>query len=128
MRHRSIGSAGEQIACDYIKAQGKRVITKNYHSRYGEIDIIAEDDKYILFIEVKTRAANSFGTPAEAVSKIKINKIIKTAYDYIAKNPTNLQPRFDVVEIITAKTGEFEDVKINHIQNAFMLEDPYGLF
>lgn len=128
MIQRKIGSVGERLACDFLKTRGKRVIAQNYHSRYGEIDIIAEDGKYILFIEVKTRAANSFGTPAEAVGRSKIKKIIKTAYDYIAKNPTKLQPRFDVVEIITAHTGVFEDVKINYIENAFMLEAPYELF
>lgn len=128
MKQREIGWVGEQFACDYLKSQGKEIITRNYHSRYGEIDIIASDDKYILFIEVKTRAANSYGTPAEAVSKGKTQKIIKTAFDYISKNPTKLQPRFDVMEIVTAKTGMFEDVKINHIENAFMLEDSYGLF
>lgn len=128
MTEKETGDKGEQAACEYLADDGAKIICRNYHSRYGEIDIIAADDTYILFVEVKTRRLNSLGDPRDAVNRRKQKKIIITAMDYLMKHPADLQPRFDVIEVITSSTGIFKDVKINHLKNAFCLEDRYGLF
>jgi len=128
MTKREIGMLGEKAAAEYLENQGYSVICTNYSCRYGEIDIIAADELYILFTEVKTRAKNSFGTPAEAVNRRKQKKLIITATDYIYKHPVAMQPRFDVIEVITPASGDFSSTQINHIQNAFFLEDANGIF
>lgn len=117
---KSIGNTGENIACDYIlKVQNKKIIARNYHSRYGEIDIISCDDKYINFIEVKTRKPNSIISGVYSVDKNKQIKIIKTAEIYLMKNDVDLQPKFDVVLITAYPGGKY---KVDYIDNAFSLE------
>ena len=117
---KNIGNTGENIACDYIlKVQNRKIITRNYHSRYGEIDIISCDDKYINFIEVKTRKSNSIIDGVYSVDKNKQIKIIKTAAIYLMKNDVDLQPKFDVV-LITTYSGE--NYTVEYIDNAFSLE------
>lgn len=110
------GKAGEDYAARQLKKMGYRIIDRNYHSRFGEIDIIAENGRYIVFIEVKTREAGSMVTPIEAVSWHKQQKIIITAQKYLASNPTELQPRLDVAALET-KNGRI--VGFEYLENAF---------
>lgn len=108
-----IGQSGESKVCKYLKKHGFKVVERNYHSRFGEIDIIAENKEYLVFVEVKARNENSIARPLEFVDGAKQNKIIKTAGAYLSSNETDKQPRFDVAEVFT-DTGE-----INYIENAF---------
>lgn len=118
--HKSaFGKLGELAAARYLRGQGFDLCAANYHSRFGEIDIIAKDEKYILFVEVKTRTEGSLVSPCEAVDFAKQQKIIKTALMYLSETQSKLQPRFDVIEVITSKSAEFEIKKLEHIQNAF---------
>lgn len=118
---KNIGNVGENIVCEYIlKIQNKKIIARNYHSRYGEIDIISADDKYINFIEVKTRKSNPLVSGIYFVDKSKQIKIIKTAGIYLMKNEVDLQPKFDVALVTTFKNQKYN---INYIDNAFSLED-----
>ena len=118
---KNIGNIGENIACKYIlKTQNRKIIERNYHSRYGEIDIISCDDKYINFIEVKTRKLSTLVGGIYSVDKNKQTKIIKTAEIYLMENNVDLQPKFDVV-LITTYGGE--KYNIEYIDNAFSLED-----
>ena len=118
---KDIGNIGENIVCEYIlKVQNKKIIARNYHSRYGEIDIISADDKYINFIEVKTRKSNPLVSGIYFVDKSKQIKIIKTAGIYLMKNEVDLQPKFDVALVTTFKNQKYN---INYIDNAFYLED-----
>lgn len=112
------GQLGENIATEYLLKKGFRLIEKNYHSRFGEIDIIMCDDKYLLFVEVKLRKNSKYGTPAEYVTESKQQKIILTAQSFLSENETDLQPRFDVIEIYMKQTSEKPD-SILHIENAF---------
>ncbi|MEG1886717.1 MAG: YraN family protein [Oscillospiraceae bacterium] len=114
-----IGKTGEDITEIYLKQHGFFVSDRNYHSRYGEIDVIAQNNEIILFVEVKTRAANSIASPAEFVDYRKRQKIIATAQYYIINNNVDLQPRFDIAEIITPVSGVFMGAEINYIKNAF---------
>jgi putative endonuclease len=118
----STGRLGEQAAADFLCSKGYAVIEKNYHSRYGEIDIIARDSDYIVFVEVKTRPLNSLLLPREAVDAKKQSRLIKTALIYLSSHDIgSLQPRFDVIEVIISSKKEFHVEKINQIENAFIL-------
>ncbi len=109
------GSAGEEYAVKVLNQKGYEIITRNYRSRYGEIDIICKNDSFIVFVEVKTRGRGAMTLGREAVTPSKQRKIIKTALYYLtANNIADLQPRFDIVEI-TVK----ERVRVVHIENAF---------
>lgn len=122
-----IGKHGEDIASGYLTKKGLNVIFRNFHTRYGEIDIIARDSQYIIFAEVKTRNEFAVSVPSEWVDKRKQKKLMMTAALYLQNNPTDLQPRFDVIEVVLAK-GSQELVSINHIENAFIQEDSYAAF
>lgn len=114
----SKGAAGEVLAARYLRDQGYELLGANYRTRFGEIDIIATDGTYIVFVEVKTRAQNSFYTPREAVTAAKQRRIVKTALLFLAQHPTPLQPRFDVIEVITAVGHPMTLVELNHLKNA----------
>ena len=110
---RTTGINGEKTAEKYLKNNKYKILDCNYHSRFGEIDIIAKKDDFIIFAEVKARNNNSLGEPREAVTYSKQSKIIKTAEFYILEKRIDLQPRFDVIEVFT------DTEEINHIENAF---------
>ena len=112
------GKLGEEYAAEILIKKGYKIIARNYHSRFGEIDIIAENNNYIVFVEVKTREKNYSVSPLEAVTAGKQNKIIKTALLCLQKNETSLQPRFDVIGIIT-EAKNFKVISVEHIENAF---------
>lgn len=114
------GKNGEDRVANFLRKNGYAVIGRNYQCRFGEIDIIAEKDEYIIFVEVKTRKENSFVSPAEAVDSKKQQRMILTAEDYISKTKCELQPRFDVAEVIVSKkTDGAEKYSLNYIKNAF---------
>ncbi len=112
---RAIGQIGENIAIEYLKAKGYKVLKTNYVKNHGEIDIITEFNNTIVFVEVKYRKNLSFGHPLESISEKKIRKILETANLYLIDNDINKNIRFDVVSIL-------ENNGINeteHIINAF---------
>ena len=122
MNSKDIGIIGEKVVAKYLRRRFYRILKRNYNTRYGELDIIACNFKYLCFVEVKTRSENSFGSPAEYVDNQKQNRLIKTAYSYLKRNPTKLMPRFDIAEVYHSN-GKFH---INYIKNAFMVtEDNY---
>ena len=95
------GLRGQKAAATFLRAEGMEILQENYRIRGGEIDIIARDGEYIVFVEVKFRTGLGFGRPAEAVNYAKQKKIIHTASHYIAaKNLINQDFRFDVVEVL----------------------------
>jgi len=111
-----LGLEGERLAEDFLKKQGYKILTRNFRTPFGQIDIIAREKKTICFIEVKSRRSFSFGLPEEAVSKIKQAKIIKVAIFYLKQNGLlEKRVRFDVVSILYHK----DSYKINLIRNAF---------
>lgn len=80
---RKEGNLGEDLACDFLEQKGYKIISRNYHSRFGEIDIIAEKEKVVHFVEVKYKQNQGYGLPQEAVTKKKIDKILRTAKIYL---------------------------------------------
>lgn len=109
------GKLGEDFAQSYFIKKGFSV-TRNFHSRYGEIDLIAENDEFIVFVEVKTRKGNSMTSPKESVDFYKQKKIIKTAEYYLMKTGSEKQPRFDVFEVFQQNGRIY---KFSHIESAF---------
>ena len=124
----SKGAAGEVLAARFLRDKGYQIWTANYRCRFGEIDIIAAKPPYIAFVEVKARSEDSLYEPREAVTGEKQKRIIKTALLFLQKNPVDLQPRFDVIEIVTRKQHPMEIVEIDHIQGAFDAGDLHAAF
>lgn len=121
-----IGKFGEQIAARYLQKNGYKILEKNKHLSHNEIDIIAANKEYLLFVEVKTRSARMendcylpFGPPSSAVDYKKQKRLICAAHDYLrTHNTQEKQPRMDVIEVYLDKeTGK--PIKIHHIPNAF---------
>ncbi len=104
MNKRSVGTAYENIAADYLKYCGMVILERNFHCRYGEIDIIAQDREAICFVEVKYRSSADFGYPSEAVNRRKQSKIIAVSNAYLSEHGmSDVVRRYDVVEIIGDK-------------------------
>ena len=116
-----IGAFGEEYTVKYLKKQGYKILDRNFHSRFGEIDIIASKKDIIAFIEVKTRGENAIYSPREAVDFHKQQKCIKTAQTYLVQNRVELQPRFDVSEILlqNREDNKLRLKEFNYIENAF---------
>lgn len=114
----SIGKLAELKACDYLQKKRYILLDANYRSRFGEIDLIMKKGKYICFIEVKMRNEKSLAAPAEYVDIYKQRKMAATAEIYLSYHSTDLQPRFDVVEVFT-ENNKIKSIK--HLENAFQL-------
>jgi len=107
------GKFGESLAENYLKKNGYKIIEKNFRTKYGEIDIIAEKGNFIIFVEVKYRKNPEFGKAEEAINPVKIGKIQKTAEFYL-NNFYNKRkiPRIDIIAI-----NSFEKLEIKHYKN-----------
>lgn len=114
--HTDFGKQAEQHAVEYLENKGYRIVAKNFRYQKAEIDIIAEYENLLIIIEVKARANNLFIEPYEAVDKRKIKLIVSAADAFLRENPYESEVRFDIVSIIR---GEGNQLKIQHIENAF---------
>ena len=119
----SRGAAGEVLAARFLRSKGYAILTSNYRCRQGEIDIIAAKDGYIVFAEVKTRRSSALYAPREAVTVQKQRRIWRTASLFLSTHPTDLQPRFDVIEVITPDDQPMKVEEINHIIGAYETGD-----
>lgn len=124
MNTTKLGRFGEKIAARFLKKNGYKILETNKHQSHNEIDIIASNKDFLLFVEVKTRSVASdlysaYGSPASAVDKRKQARTVQAAKSYLLANDTiNKQPRMDVIEVYLDKsTGKV--LKIHHIPNAF---------
>ncbi len=118
--NKSIGDLGEKIAEEYLINIGYKILDKNFRYKTGEIDLIGKDNKYIVFVEVKTRTSSYFGFPCEAVTLAKQQKIYRTAEIYILQRKLfNSNFRFDVVEVFLSNMQR--DYKIKLIKDAFQV-------
>jgi len=119
MDKRLRGGAGEALALKWLKSKGYKPVGMGYRSRFGEIDLIVKNREYIVFVEVKLRKDSRFAEAREFVSAAKRERIVKTAQQYLAEHDTDLQPRFDVIEIYAPEGALEKDYVINHLENAF---------
>lgn len=115
MSKRAKGNVGEDKACSYLQEQGLIVVKRNYKRMFGEVDIIAIESETIIFVEVKSWDSYGFSDLEYAINKIKQNRIIRTALDFLAEfnEYESFSIRFDVI-FLSRKTGEF-----HHLKNAF---------
>ena len=115
--HNELGKKGEKLGCKYLISKGYTIKEENWRNGRFELDIVAENEEYIVFIEVKTRSNNYFGNPQEFVSESKVKRIINAANHYMISNSIEKETRFDIISIL--KTSE-ENFTIEHIENAFV--------
>ncbi len=113
MKAQETGRLGEQEAARYLRKMGYKLLDLNYRSRYGEIDIVAQDGRTVVFVEVKTRKNADYALAMDAVTLRKQEKLRMTAQQWLAENGER-PARFDVIEIYT---GTF---RLHHIRDAFV--------
>lgn len=120
-----LGQRGETFACRYLRRQGYTIVARQDRTRLGEIDIVAVQQKTIVFIEVKTRSAEEKGTPTEAVNAEKQQRLTRAALAYMRRHDLlgNCAARFDVIAIVWPE-GKAKP-QLTHIENAF---EPTGQF
>lgn len=116
---RITGRWGESLAADYLQKKRYQLVALNYRCRYGEIDLIVRNRRYLVFVEVKLRKSDDFARAAEFVDLKKQDRIRTTAQLWLSTHETDLQPRFDVVEIYAPQGMETRNPKINHLEDAF---------
>ena len=114
-----MGAWGEALAAEYLRKKRYQIVAANFRTRIGEIDLIATNRHYLIFVEVKLRKNSDFAMAREFVDYRKQAKIRSTAQLYLAYHPTRLQPRFDVIEIYAPEGMETRSPVINHLEDAF---------
>ena len=119
MNSKLLGSWGEALAVSYLRKNGYKPVAMGYRTRFGEIDIIAESNGYIAFVEVKLRKNADFAEAREFVTKSKQERIKTCAEIWMALNETPLQPRFDVIEIYAPMAEKTANPEIQYIIDAF---------
>ena len=113
------GAWGEALAAEYMRKKRYKLVATGYHSRFGEIDLILENSRNVVFVEVKLRKSDDFAQAMEYVDTRKQDKIRVTASVYLSQYPTKLQPRFDVIEIYAPQGVQTEKPTIRHLEGAF---------
>jgi putative endonuclease len=111
-----IGALGEQLAVDYLRSLGLRVVTRNWRCRYGELDVVAVDDAAgtVVFVEVKTRTTDQFGGVSEAVTPLKVRRLRRLAGLWLATQPESWGAvRIDVIGV---RIGRSRTPEITHVQ------------
>jgi len=121
-QHLYLGKSGEEAAVGLLKENGYKVLSRNYKSKLGEIDIVARDKDTVCFIEVKTRLSERFGLPQESVTATKQRQISKIALGFLKeKNLLACKARFDVVSVIYSRGKP----KLDLIKDAFELSQDF---
>ncbi len=119
MAEEKLGAFGERKAANYLRLRGYRIIDTNCRYRQGEIDIVARRGGYIVFVEVKLRKNSDYGTAREFVTAAKQQRVMIAAQLWLQQHETELQPRFDVIEVYAPEGVNTKRPVINHIENAF---------
>lgn len=116
-----LGNWGEEAAAQYLSALGYRILARNWHCRYGELDIVAETDRLLALVEVKTRESDCFRPAREAVDFRKRRKLVRAGLAWLAAHPEEERPvRFDVAEVYPGPDGQ---AMITYLEDAFEPEE-----
>lgn len=115
-RHNELGKAGEEAAVELLLSKGYQILHRNWKCGRKELDIVARQQDTLVFVEVKTRQSDLYGNPFEAVSEIKIRRVMLAANAYVCHFKWDNPVRFDIISVILSKDG----LKLNHIENAFI--------
>lgn len=113
------GQWGEELVAEDLRRKGWTVVARNFYCRMGELDIVAKNERYLIFVEVKLRKNARFGAACEAVTPLKQRKLMAAAQYYLMCHPTKLQPRFDVAEVYAPQGVHTERPSISYIENTF---------
>jgi len=115
---KDVGSWGEAVACGYLESQGFEIIDQNFHTRYGEIDIICSQSERIVFVEVKTRTSTSYGLPEDSITENKKRHLLNASLLYLEEHPEFMEWEFDLITI----EGKFMSINptITHFRNAIV--------
>ena len=116
---RLLGRWGEALAAGYLREKGHQVIAAGWRCRFGEIDLITRAGDCLCFVEVKLRKSAAYGSAGDFVDRRKQSRLRAAAELYLAKHPTDLQPRFDVIEIYAPQGTNTVNPRIFHLENAF---------
>lgn len=120
INNKKLGKFGEELVTIFLREKNYKILVRNFHSRYGEIDIIAQKFETLAFVEVKIRRKDAYISGRECVDIKKQRKILRTAAIFMQKYEFEIQPRFDVAEVLAEKNSK--NFKINYIENAFYVE------
>jgi len=115
----TIGLWGEDRAAEFLESKGYEILSRRFRVREGEIDLVASGHGYLCFVEVKLRKDETMGQAREYVTPSKQRKVRTAAMRYLMQYPTELQPRFDVVEVYAPQGTKTENPIIRHWENAF---------
>ena len=118
-RNNLTGAWGEALAAEYLRKKRYEILASGYRCRFGEIDLIVKNRKFLVFVEVKLRKSADFARAREFVDSRKQERLRTTAAMYLAQNPTELPCRFDVIEIYAPEGMETRHPEINHLEDAF---------
>ena len=116
---RLLGRWGEALVAEELRRKGWRLLASGFLCRFGEIDLIAANEKYICFTEVKLRKSDSFAPARSFVDARKQERVRTTASLWLSEHPTSLQPRFDVAEVYAPQGTQTERPRIIYLENAF---------
>ncbi len=119
MVDKELGKRGEEIVCEYIRRKGMAVFRTNYRTRFGEVDVIAESETHIIFIEVKTREEGAMVSGADAIDLAKRRRIMMSAQSFMNALPVKLPPRFDVAEVTVREQSGKRKFSLKYIEDAF---------
>mgnify|MGYP003290295364 CR=1 FL=1 len=114
-----LGAWGEALAAKYLKKKHYRLEAMGYRCKFGEIDLIVSNRKFLVFVEVKLRKSGDFARAMEFVDIHKQQRLVTTASAYLTRFPTQLQPRFDVIEIYAPEGMDTKHPEIYHLEDAF---------
>ncbi len=114
-KHNQLGKEGELIAFMFLQKEGFRILKTNWRYQKAEVDIIAQKDDFLAFIEVKTRGSKKFGKPEEAIDNKKIALYKDAVEGYLKQSPSQKEIRFDVISIVIAK----DETQIEYFPDAF---------
>ncbi len=114
----NLGRYGEELACEFLKLHSYKILTRNYRTRFGEIDIIAKSNNIFVFLEVKTKTDTDFGTPAEMINKKKQQKLKKLALAYLQEQELSPEEKSFRIDVVSVIIKEDETPEIQHIENA----------
>lgn len=114
--HNILGTRGEDLAVEFLKDKGHQIVERNWRLSGYEIDIISEDDEFIVFVEVKTRSSSQWGNPEQSIGKQRMRRMINGASHYLKLNNIDKPARFDIVAIIVSE----KEKEIEHFEDAFL--------
>ncbi len=116
--HNDLGMLGEEKSVEYLQSKGYVIKQRNWRSGRYEIDIVAENDKYVVIVEVKTRKSGTLLSPVESVNKTKIRNLVYAANAYIRRFNVTKQTRFDIISMTIDSTGSVDGFE--HLEDAFL--------